>query len=468
MPDKGNLPPEVAELFARDGDWSQTRPDFFFWTCYCGTTAWCFKTPDRDEDTWTSYCRNEECDLHGHRPVATVDLDSTEVQQRRQHKDRYAQAKQQVFEEVDHITKLAALRTHPDTPDATLFDNITDILRRFIFADQHELRIVTLWVVHTWTLAASEFTPYIHLRSALPRSGKSRFLDVLEPLVRDGMRIHDPTPAAIADILLFCNLFGLQPPTFLWDEIDSAYERWPSLREIVNAGYQRGTEIPRAGGKLKPTFGPKAMAGLSTLPSTVFDRSFEIDLTRATREERPDRLTPAERRRLHRTAKEIRTQLEAFADRNMEDLSYAEPDLPPELDDRAQDIGECLLALADVAGSDWPLKARNALINVRRRMFSAAHMPEREKLLRDLRRVFGERKLMTPQTIVDALKELDETPWGTLSTYGLSRMLHEFSEYPGGPRIRSKRARIKRKPSNVYQRKQLEDLWRRYLDDEEE
>ena len=114
----------------------------------------------------------------------------------------------------------------------------------------------------------------------MPRSGKSCLLDVLEFLVACPLRIHDPTPAAITDILWFAQIFNQPPPTILWDEIDNAYKRWMGLREVVNSGFQRGASVSRAGLVRKPTFGPKVMSGLDRLRQTVFDRSFEFDMTR--------------------------------------------------------------------------------------------------------------------------------------------------------------------------------------------
>lgn len=46
--------------------------------------------------------------------------------------------------------------------------------------------------------------------------------------------------------------------------------------------------------------------------------------------------------------------------REWEARARVRPELPDELDDRAQGIWEVLLAIADVAGEDWPERARQA------------------------------------------------------------------------------------------------------------
>jgi putative DNA primase/helicase len=46
-------------------------------------------------------------------------------------------------------------------------------------------------------------------------------------------------------------------------------------------------------------------------------------------------------------------------------LHEARPALPDELDDRGQDIGEPLLAIADLGGGEWPARTRTACVVLR-------------------------------------------------------------------------------------------------------
>jgi hypothetical protein len=473
MPHKPNprhLPPEVAELFARDGEWSNTQFDLFFLTCDCDRTAYCRRERAIALDTWFTYCSTPGCTREGRQEVGVFTIDQDEATKRKPYAKQFEQAKDEMFTEMDSILKVAALIKNPTTPDGKLLDQITDTIRRYVFMGRDEAVIATLFVVHTWCVEASEFTPYIHLRSALPRSGKSRMLDVLEFLVARPLRVHDPTPAAIADALLFADVFGKQPPTILWDEIDNAYKRWGGLREIVNAGFQRGTYIARAGGVQKPTFSPKVMSGLGRIPQTVFDRSFEFDMTRAMRDERPIKLTPTERRALRTEVEDVREHLEAFAERHLESLADPDVSLPDELDDRGQDISEPLLAIADIVSGEWPTKARKAMVAVRNQMFASESASMQEHLLHDIRRVFGERDVMHSAALVEELRDLEDGPWKArgLTQWSLADRVREFSEYPGGPRIESQRMRVDGKQKAAYRRAQFEDAFKRYLGDDDE
>jgi Protein of unknown function (DUF3631) len=78
---------------------------------------------------------------------------------------------------------------------------------------------------------------------------------------------------------------------------------------------------------------------------------------RRTREERVERVR---RRDVAPAADELLDRLTDWLEPQIEELRRARPELPDELDDRAQDIWEPLLAIADLAGGDWPTRARRA------------------------------------------------------------------------------------------------------------
>jgi len=58
----------------------------------------------------------------------------------------------------------------------------------------------------------------------------------------------------------------------------------------------------------------------------------------------------------------LRQELETWAVDNIATLAAARPELPDELGDRAQDVWEPLLAIAELAGGDWPERARTAAV----------------------------------------------------------------------------------------------------------
>jgi hypothetical protein len=78
---------------------------------------------------------------------------------------------------------------------------------------------------------------------------------------------------------------------------------------------------------------------------------------RRTREERVERFR---RRDVAPAAEELRHRLTDWLEPQVEELRRARLELPDELDDRLKDIWEPLRAIADLAGGDWPTRARRA------------------------------------------------------------------------------------------------------------
>jgi Protein of unknown function (DUF3631) len=107
----------------------------------------------------------------------------------------------------------------------------------------------------------------------------------------------------------------------------------------------------------------KAFAGIGKLPDTVADRSIEIAMVRKARNESAEKLRV---RDAESHSNPIKTALEAWsADLSVTQQLYAaRPRLPNELGDRAADICEPLLAIADMAGGVWPTMARSTLVEL--------------------------------------------------------------------------------------------------------
>jgi hypothetical protein len=136
------------------------------------------------------------------------------------------------------------------------------------------------------------------------------------------------------------------------------------------------------------------------------------------------------------------------------------PDMPDGIEDRNADVWEALIAIADLAGCDWPERARSAAVTL-----VTAMADQRQtlgiQLLHDLRVVFGDADVMFTETILDKLHALDEAPWSDLrgselNARGLSSRLRNYD-------VHSKSVRIGDKTQKGYRREWLHDLWIRYL-----
>ena len=108
-----------------------------------------------------------------------------------------------------------------DIPDAAeLLGDVRTFLSRFVvYPSEHELIAHTLWIAHTWLMDCWDSTPRIAFLSPEPGSGKSRALEVTEPLTPRPVHAVNTSPA-----YLFRKVSDeAGPPTILYDEIDTVF-----------------------------------------------------------------------------------------------------------------------------------------------------------------------------------------------------------------------------------------------------
>ena len=349
------------------------------------------------------------------------------------------------------------------TDVARTLNAVVGFIRRFVVLTDDQLVAVALWSFHTHASDAAACTPYIGITSAEKRSGKTRLLEVLELLVREAL----PT-ANISDAALFRAIAELKP-TLLFDEIDAIFgpkaRDREDLRGMLNAGYRHGAVARRMGGprmttlEAFPVYCPKAFAGIGELPDTIADRSIRVRLERRTPDEPIERFR---RRDVEQQAEPVRESIMSLADFHADLLADARPDLPDELDDRAQDLWEPLLAIADLAGGDWPVRARVAAVAL-----STGSEREDEslgaRLLGDIQTVFEENTTERYITadLVEELAKIEESPWGDwygkpISAQALGRLLKPYM-------IKTLSIWVDGEKHRGYKREQFANAWVRVL-----
>lgn len=373
----------------------------------------------------------------------------------------------------------AAVNEVPDSTDenplAAALDEVRIYVGRYVVVGSAELDAITLWVAHTWVFDAADATPYLHVTSPEKESGKTRLIEVLRLLVREPI-----VSANMSDAALF-RVIDDRKPTVLIDEVDTIFgsrarER-EDLRGLLNAGYRRGAPVYRMGGPKMTelqsfqTFCPKLLAGLGSLPETLASRCITIAMRRKARSESAERFRERDARDNSGSLVERLGSLATHAD----SLRDARPKLPDALSDRAQDVWEPLLAIADLAGGVWPDRARCAAVAL-----STGEATGDDslgiQLLADIREVFfapiwegifpdPDRQRIATAGLIEALSADPERPWvdwqgrgrGPLSPRDLAKLLK-----PYGARPRSIRLPSGETPKG-YHRDDFEDAWARYL-----
>jgi hypothetical protein len=191
------------------------------------------------------------------------------------------------------------------------------------------------------------------------------------------------------------------------------------------------------------------MAAIGRLPETLADRCIVIRMQRKTAVERCDRLRNLD-------AGELRRKCFRFVRDNGERIAEAHPELPEGLHDRAGDIWEPLLALADLAGGRWPEAARQAAVALGAR---AQEDNPIGALLLDILIVFttwGERQFS--REMVQRLKGFGARPWGgrEITERWLARQLRPYG-------VRPRTMRIGEEVAKGYAEAEMSEVFRRYI-----
>ncbi len=346
---------------------------------------------------------------------------------------------------------------------AALLDDVETFLGRFIAYPSDAARVAhTLWIAHAWFMETWESTPRIAFLSPEPGSGKSRCLEVTEPLVPRAVHAVNTTPA-----YLFRKVSDeAGPPTILFDEIDTVFgpkaKDNEEVRGMLNAGHRRGATAGRCVvvGKIVkteelPAYCAVALAGLNDLPDTIMTRSVIVRMRRRA----PDETVEPWRHRINGPqAAGMFEQLGAWSAQSVDDIMW--PDMPSGIEDRNADVWEPLLAVADLAGSAWPDRARVAAVAL---VAAAAGQGGSMgiQLLRDVRDVFAGADAMATEAILAALHEIDESPWADLrgkplDARGLSRRLAKYD-------VKPRTIRVGEHLPKGYRAEDLYDSWARYL-----
>jgi hypothetical protein len=317
---------------------------------------------------------------------------------------------------------------------SAVLDAVDEFLARFIaYPSEHARHAHTLWLAHTWRMDEWESTPRLAFMSPEKGSGKTRALEVSQHLVPGGVRVSQATTAYILS-----KVSTEPPPTLFYDEIDTVYgpraKGNEELRAVLNAGHRRGATAGRGswvGGVLTsqdyPAYCAVALAGLGRLPPTIADRTVVIAMKKRKQNER---VQPWRERVNASEAKALGELLKAWMAR----ATVAWPKSMP-VEDRAADVWEALVMVADAAGGHWPATVRTATIVL---TSSNPQASMGVTLLRDVQTVFGSNDKMRSEQVVAQLLALPDSSWQhfhhnsatAFNALDLSRLLKDYGIQP--------------------------------------
>ena len=379
---------------------------------------------------------------------------------------------------------VSAVRPWPEPVEGhALLEALAQLLSRFVLLPRWAPETLALWVLHTYAFELRDVTAYLGIESPEKRCGKTTLLGVLNELV------NRPIAAANISSPAFFRVIEEARPTLLIDEADTLLAGNDELRGILNSGYTRNTAYvvrvgfqdgaSGGGGQRLPaaangtgagkTAGvgsrlarfscwcPKVMAAIGRLPETLEDRCIVVRMQRKTTRERCERLRELDRVQ----AGILRQQCARFVADHAEAIAQMKPPIPEFLNDRAADIWEPLLALADLAQPGWPEKGREAAAGLTKDALEDSPIGS---LFMDLLIEFtlAESRRLCSRSIIADLNQLADRPWMQLrkgkevDEVWLARQLAPYG-------IRPRTIRTETGTAKGYTRDDFGEAFRRYI-----
>jgi putative DNA primase/helicase len=369
---------------------------------------------------------------------------------------------------------------------AKLLSETAQGIGAYVIMSANQLVAAALWAVFAHTHDLRDYAPLLVITSPMRRCGKTTLQEALAHLV------PRPEPMSGMTAAMLPRIIERHHPTLLIDEFDAMMkgdkDMGEVLRGLLNSSFNRASAgviklVPTPGGDWQERrfslWTVACIGGIGKPPDTVEDRAINLRLLRKLVGEKIKRLRGKDGGELDVIARKITRWV---AD-NEQSIRTIEPEEAKGLNDRQQDAWEPLFAIADVAGGEWPERARaaaKALCAV-----DEAESQERDiklLLLADIRDIFDKAfpadhaarkagtvgrpddgpRLFTKQLLL-GLHAAEERPWTTwgkakkpMTDAQLAAQLHDFS-------IRSTTVWIDDAQGKGYYLRSFKDAFDRYL-----
>jgi putative DNA primase/helicase len=247
----------------------------------------------------------------------------------------------------------------------TWLDEVLVQLRRYIVIhDDAAAVICALSVPFAWVHdEVATYSPILAIQAADVEAAKTTLTLVLSLLTPRARVIVKPTGPSLY------RLIDRHHPTLCVDNGDKLLARDRDLTDVVNASWTRGVRIPRTVDGNIHEFDPfcfKIINGVDLLPHldpATRTRSIVVDLLPKLPDETVVNFKHA---KADPQFAILWRQAKRWSDDNAVAVRDATPSLPDGFDGRLAENYALLFAIADIAGGDWPQRARAAAIKLAR------------------------------------------------------------------------------------------------------
>ena len=306
-----------------------------------------------------------------------------------------------------------------------LLQKISAKIRKYIVLRPEAVIATALWTMTAWAHEGATHSPILAAISVEPDSGKSTLLGVLRFLVPKPFVSVEPTGPSVYRTV------DREHPTLIIDAADDLFYRKSDLRAIVNAGWSRGTRIPRQGRWYDP-FCPKILGilGKTKLPRTIASRSIILRMWPKKPDEKAEDFAYADDPEFST----IRRKLARWAADNVRIIKDLKPPQPPGFNNRLNANWKLLLQIAQHAGGGWPEQACRSAIYLSRAPYEPSVGVQ---LLAVLRSTFTKNRTeITSEQVVQELVADPDSPWheyrgrGPITKNQVAALLRDYDIRP--------------------------------------
>ena len=319
----------------------------------------------------------------------------------------------------------------PVVTAALLPDVIAKVDQHFA-AKSHEVLTIALWTMMAWVHeVAAIHSTILAATSAEPYSGKTTMLGVLSFLTPKPFSAVEATGPTIYRFV------DAHKPTFILDEADTIFKRKPDITSIFNASWTKGAKIPRQvtinGVSVTVWFDPFCPKAIGVLGSNVPRALASRCITIKTWPKRPE-----DKQSFNHVDDEVfaelRRKLARWSADNAVALKDARPLYPAGFINRLQMNWRLLLAIAELAGGQWPKQAREAAERISRTTTKPSYGLQS---LQAFQQIFASgRAAITSQETVAVLTADPDSVWceynhgGPITQRQVAAILEPFDIHP--------------------------------------